>query len=187
MYTKKKNRTLAVSGQGAYFYVSLTGNPFLAAAEKRSGGTGIGLLATEIGPVATGILGVFPICTYQRCYMYIYRCGNVLIISIAIKMGNASAFPIFSLHKDNTFFSVSQIAINVLYKIGKGKIGHFLGGVRGFLCGYRYMGIIGFMDLPQLLGRVKWLLWIPLRRCLRVGRAESPKAHSPGQAKRHPG
>ena len=71
MYTKKKNRTLAESGQGAHFYVSLTANPILAAAEKRFGGTDIGILATEIGPVATGILGVFPACTSRRGYMYI--------------------------------------------------------------------------------------------------------------------
>ena len=82
MYTKKKNRTLAEPGQGAHFYVSLTANPILAAAEKRFGGTDIGILATEIGPVATGILGVFPACTSRRGYMYISAARKSLIVSM---------------------------------------------------------------------------------------------------------
>ena len=68
---KRKKRTLLRAVPGVHFYVSLTIRTGLAAAEKRFGGTDIGLPATGIGLVATGILGVFPGSTSQRRYMYI--------------------------------------------------------------------------------------------------------------------
>ena len=68
---KRKNRTLLQALRGAHFYVSLTINLSPAPTQKGFRGKTRGLLATEIGSGATGILGVFPICTSRRRWMYI--------------------------------------------------------------------------------------------------------------------
>ncbi len=78
-----KNRTLTPLSRVVHFYVSLTINLGPAAAEKRFLGAERHFLRTEIGPVATGILGVFPTCTYRRRYMYISAARKSLIVSIA--------------------------------------------------------------------------------------------------------
>ena len=66
---------------GLNFYVSLTMSLSPAAAEKRFRGTEMYIVATGIGSVATGILGVFPACTSRRRYMYIFEPRNLLIVS----------------------------------------------------------------------------------------------------------
>ncbi len=83
MYTKKKNRTLALSGRGTHFYVSLTTNLSRAAAERGFRSAEMYFVATGIGPGATGILGVFPACTPRRRYMYILGLRKSLIVNTA--------------------------------------------------------------------------------------------------------
>ena len=83
MYTKKKNRTLALGGRGAHFYVSLTTNLSRAAAERGFRSAEMYFVATGIGPGATGILGVFPACTPWRRYMYISGARKSLIVNTA--------------------------------------------------------------------------------------------------------
>ncbi len=111
---------------GVNFYVSLTITLGLADSGKLFKDAERGLFATEIGSAATGILAVFPACTSRRRHMYIYTPRNLLIINIAIKRRNARCASPLLHSKDNTFFSVFQIAINTIYQSKKGKTGRFL-------------------------------------------------------------
>ena len=124
---KRKNRTLLHAERRANFYVSLTTSLSLAAAGKRYRETESGLFATEISPVMTGILGVFPTCTCRRRYMYISEARKSLIVNTAKRGYAQGAYPLFPTHKDNTFSPYFQIAVNFIYIINAGKIEHFFG------------------------------------------------------------
>ena len=80
---KRKNRTLLQTVRGANFYVSLTIKLSPAAAEKDFRNAEMHFLRTGIGSGATGILGVFPTCTYRRRSMYISEPRNLLIVNTA--------------------------------------------------------------------------------------------------------
>ena len=69
--------------------------------------------------------------------MYIYEPRKSLIVSISKKRETAVAVSLSSTHKDNTFFSVFQIAVNVFCKSVVGEIAR-LGGSESTVCSPKY-------------------------------------------------